>query len=134
LRDLGPCKRTQVGWRFGSEMTAFLKPLQTIAAQDLWGKAQKLGLAFVTCLALLWGVSLMVRAVRRAVAAGQDGVTSDAERRAKTLGAVLTNAARVLAVAFFLVMMLQEFGSTSSRSWLGPAWRAWPWVLARRAW
>ena len=91
-------------------MTAFLTPLQTLAAQDIWGKAQKLGLVLITCLALLWGVALVVRAVRRAVDDGNDEVTSDAERRAETLGSVLTNAARVLVVAFFLLMMLQEFG------------------------
>jgi small conductance mechanosensitive channel len=37
-------------------------------------------------------------------------VTSDAERRAETLGSVLTNTARVIVVAFFLLMTLQEFG------------------------
>ena len=84
--------------------------LQAIALSGLWEKAQKLGLVFFTCLALLWGVSLVVRAVRRAVDDGNDSVTSDAERRAETLGAVLTNAARVLVVAFFLLMLLQEFG------------------------
>jgi small conductance mechanosensitive channel len=84
--------------------------LQTFALSGLWEKAQKLGLVFVTCLALLWGVSLVVRAVRRAVDDGNDDTTTDAERRAETLGAVLTNAARVLVVAFFLLMLLQEFG------------------------
>jgi small conductance mechanosensitive channel len=91
-------------------MTAALLTLQTIAAQNIWEKAQKLGLVLVTCLALLWGVSLLVRAVRRAVAGDKEAVASDTERRAKTLGSVLNNAARVLLVGFFLVMMLQEFG------------------------
>jgi small conductance mechanosensitive channel len=91
-------------------MTAALLTLQTIAAQDIWGKVQKLGLVLATCLALLWGVSLLVRAVRRAVAGDNEAVTSDTERRTKTLGSVLNNAARVLLVGFFLVMMLQEFG------------------------
>ena len=90
-------------------MTAAILTLQTLAAHDVWEKAQKLVLVFITCLALLWGMSLVVRAVRRAVGRG-GGVTSEAERRAKTLGAVLNNATRVLLVAFFLVMMLQEFG------------------------
>ena len=90
-------------------MTAAILTLQTLAAHDVWEKAQKLVLVFITCLALLWGMSLVVRAVRRAVGRG-GGVTSEAERRAKTLGAVLNNAARVLVVAFFLVMLLQEFG------------------------
>lgn len=50
------------------------------------------------CLAILGAVKLVTRAVRRAVDDGNDKVTSDAERRAETLGAVLTNAARVLEV------------------------------------
>lgn len=84
--------------------------LQTFTAHGIWEKAQKLGLVLLTCLALLWGVSLVVRAVRRAVDDGKDDVTSDAERRAETLGSVLTNAARALVVAFFLLMTLQVFG------------------------
>jgi small conductance mechanosensitive channel len=91
-------------------MTFATMTLQSFAAHGVWEKVQKLGLVLVTCLALLWGVSLLVRAVRRAVDDGNDEVTSDAERRAETLGSVLTNASRVLAVAFFLLMLLQEFG------------------------
>jgi small conductance mechanosensitive channel len=83
---------------------------QALETHGIWEKAQKLGLVLITCVALLWGVSLVVRAVRRAVDDGNDGVTSEAERRAETLGSVLTNAARVLVVAFFLLMTLQEFG------------------------
>jgi small conductance mechanosensitive channel len=84
--------------------------LQAFAVHDIWEKVQKLGLVLITCLALLWGMSLVARAVRRAVGSGGGEVTSEAERRAKTLGSVLTNAARVLAVTFFLLMTLQEFG------------------------
>ena len=84
--------------------------LQTFVVQGIWDKAQKLGLVFITCLALLWGVSLVVRAVRRAVDDGNDEITSDAERRAETLGSVLTHTAWVIVVAFFLLMTLQEFG------------------------
>nr|WP_275976520.1 mechanosensitive ion channel family protein [Geothrix alkalitolerans] len=62
------------------------------------------------CLAILWSVKLVSRAVRRAVDDGNEEVTSDAERRAETLGSVLNNTARVLAVVFFLLMSLQEFG------------------------
>jgi len=91
-------------------MIAAIMTLQTFAIQGIWEKAQKLGLVLITCLALLWGVSLVVRAVRRAVDDGNDEVTSEAERRAETLGSVLTNAARVVVVAFFLMMTLQEFG------------------------
>ena len=91
-------------------MIAAIMTLQTFAIQGIWERAQKLGLVLITCLALLWGVSLVVRAVRRAVDDGNDEVTSEAERRAETLGSVLTNAARVVVVAFFLMMTLQEFG------------------------
>jgi moderate conductance mechanosensitive channel len=91
-------------------MTAAAMTLQTFAVQGIWEKAQKLGLVLITCLALLWGVSLVVRAVRRAVDDGNDEVTSETERRAETLGSVLNNAARVVVVAFFLMMTLQEFG------------------------
>jgi small conductance mechanosensitive channel len=84
--------------------------LQTPTVHSLLERVQNLGLVFVICLALLWGVSLVVRAVRRAVSRENEAFTSDAERRAKTLGAVLNNAARVLVVAFFLLMLLQEFG------------------------
>lgn len=91
-------------------MTLAALTLQAFATHSIWERAQKLGLVLITCLALLWGVSLVVRAVRRAVDDGNDEVTSDAERRAETLGAVLTHAAWVLVVAFFLLMLLQEFG------------------------
>ena len=75
-----------------------------------WGKLQKLILVLLTCLIILWAVSLVARAVRRAVDDGNVGVTSDAERRAETLGSVLKNAARVLVAVFFLLVTLQEFG------------------------
>jgi small conductance mechanosensitive channel len=91
-------------------MTLATLTLQAFAAHGLWERAQKLGLVLITCAALLWGVSLVVRAVRRAVDDGNDEVTSDAERRAETLGSVLNHAAWVLVVAFFLMMLLQEFG------------------------
>ncbi len=75
-----------------------------------WSRLGHLLLVASACFALLGAVKLVTRAVRRAVDAGTDGVTSEAERRARTLGAVLMNAARVLLVAFFLLMTLQEFG------------------------
>lgn len=75
-----------------------------------WSRLGRLLLVAIACFALLGAVKLITRAVRRAVDAGHDGVTSEAERRARTLGAVLMNAARVLLVAFFLLMTLQEFG------------------------
>jgi len=75
-----------------------------------WSRLGHLLLVAVACVGLLLAVKLVTRAVRRAVDDGNDDVTSDTERRAETLGSVLTNAARVLVVAFFLLMTLQEFG------------------------
>lgn len=75
-----------------------------------WARLGHLLLVALACVALLGAVKLVTRAVRRAVDDGNEDVTSEAERRAETLGSVLTNAARVLVVAFFLLMTLQEFG------------------------
>ncbi|HJV91299.1 MAG TPA: mechanosensitive ion channel family protein [Holophagaceae bacterium] len=75
-----------------------------------WEKLQHLGLVLLTCLAVLWGVNLVAKAVRRAVDDGNDDVTTEAERRAETLGAVLMNAARVVVAIFFILMTLSEFG------------------------
>ncbi len=75
-----------------------------------WSRLAHLLLVAVACFAILGAMKLVTRAVRRAVDAGNDGVTSEAERRARTLGAVLMNTARVLIVAFILLMTLQEFG------------------------
>lgn len=75
-----------------------------------WSRLSHLLLVAVASLMILGAVKLVTRAVRRAVDDGNEGVTSDAERRAETLGAVLTNAARVLVIVFFLLMTLQEFG------------------------
>ena len=73
-------------------------------------KLAHLLLVAAACLAILAAVKLVSRAVRRAVDDGNDAVTSEAERRAETLASVLTNAAWVFVVAFFLLMTLQEFG------------------------
>ncbi len=75
-----------------------------------WEKLEKLGLVLLTCFIILWSVGLVARAVRKAVDDGNAGVTTDAERRAATLGSVLKNAARVLVVVFFVLVTLQEFG------------------------
>lgn len=75
-----------------------------------WSKLEHLLLVVVVCVVLLYAVKLIGKAVRRAVDDGDEGVTTDAERRADTLSAVLNNAARVLVAAFFLLMTLQEFG------------------------
>ena len=75
-----------------------------------WSRVAHLLLVAAASVAILGAVHLVSRAVRRAVDDGNDSVTSDAERRAETLGSVLTNAARVLVIGFFLLMTLQEFG------------------------
>lgn len=90
--------------------TGKLESLARWMEQTGWQKLEKLALVLGTCLLLLWGVRLVSRAVRRAVDDGDDDVTTEAERRAETLGSVLNHTAWVLVVAFFLLMTLQEFG------------------------
>ncbi len=75
-----------------------------------WEKAVKVGLVFLTCMAILLGVKLVAKAVRKAVDDGDDSVTTDAERRADTLAAVLMNTAKVAVAGFFVLMLLSEFG------------------------
>jgi small-conductance mechanosensitive channel len=66
-------------------------------------------LVIITCVLILWGVRLLAKTVRRAM--GKEHVLSpEAERRAKTLGAVLENTARILVGTFFVLMTLQHFG------------------------
>ncbi len=95
-----------MGLAIGSRMDA----LADWFAQVGWTKLEKLVMVLLTCLIILWAVSLVARAVRRAVDDGKANVTSDAERRAETLASVLKNAARVLVAVFFLLVTLQEFG------------------------
>lgn len=75
-----------------------------------WVKLQHLALVLLACVAFLYAIRLVSKAVRRAVDDGNDDITTEAERRADTLGSVLRNAARVVAAVFFLLMTLQEFG------------------------
>jgi len=99
---------------------AFLDPVATDAKhferflrwmdQHGWTVLQHLAMVLVVCVLFLWAVKLVTRLIRRAVDDGNDGVTSEAERRAETLGAVLMNAAWVLVVVFFLLMMMEELG------------------------
>lgn len=78
--------------------------------QHGWTVLEHLVLVLVVCVLFLWAVKLVTRIIRRAVDDGNEGVTTDAERRAETLGAVLMNAAWVLVVVFFLLMMMGELG------------------------
>jgi small conductance mechanosensitive channel len=89
---------------------SLLEPLSKWLERSGWVKLQRMGLVVLTCVAILYAVKLIGKAVRKAVDDGDEGVTTDAERRAETLAAVLNNAARVLIIAFFLLMTLQEFG------------------------
>lgn len=89
---------------------ALLNPLSTWMDATGWAKVYHLGLVLFSATLFLWAVSLIGRAVRRAVDDGNDDVTTEAERRANTLAAVLKNASRVLAAIFMLLMVLQEFG------------------------
>ena len=91
-------------------MLSLLEPLARWLEQTGWAKLQRMGLVLLTCVVLLYAVKLIGKAVRKAVDDGNEGVTTDAERRADTLASVLNNAARVLVIAFFLLMTLQEFG------------------------
>jgi small conductance mechanosensitive channel len=75
-----------------------------------WVKLQHLALVLLACVLFLYAIRGVSKAVRRAVDDGDDEVTTEAERRADTLGSVLRNAARVVAAVFFLLMTLQEFG------------------------
>lgn len=75
-----------------------------------WVKLQHLALVLMACVLFLYAIRVVSKAVRRAVDDGNDEVTTEAERRADTLGSVLRNAARVVAAVFFLLMTLQEFG------------------------
>ena len=95
-----------MGLAIGSRLDAFATWFERVG----WSKLEKLVLVLITCFIILWAVNLVARAVRRAVDDGDEGVTSDAERRAETLGSVLKNAARALVAVFFVLVTLQEFG------------------------
>jgi small conductance mechanosensitive channel len=74
-----------------------------------WQKLQKLCLVMITCAVILWSMRLVVKAVNRSMGVALKGGNPDTMRRAKTLGAVLENFARVAVVSFFILETLQEF-------------------------
>jgi small conductance mechanosensitive channel len=86
-----------------------IEALSTWLDQTGWVKAQKLLLVVVTCVVILWGMRLVGKAVRRSLGTALMEGNPDALRRAKTLGAVLENIARVAVVSFFIIETLQEF-------------------------
>jgi small conductance mechanosensitive channel len=95
-----------MGLLFGAKLESFAAWMERVG----WVKLQKLGVVLLTCIVLLWAVRLIGRAVRKAVDDGDDGVTTEAERRADTLASVLNHLAWVLVAAFFVLSTLQEFG------------------------
>ena len=90
----------------------FTHRLETLTVwmdQTGWAKLQHLFLVVVTCALILWGMRLVGKAVNRSLGAALREGNPDAMRRAKTLGSVLENIARVAVVAFFIIETLQEF-------------------------
>lgn len=74
-----------------------------------WQKLQKLILVMITCAIILWAMRLVGRAVNRSLGSALREGNPEAMRRAKTLGSVLENFARVLVFSFFILETLQEF-------------------------
>jgi small conductance mechanosensitive channel len=74
-----------------------------------WQKLQKLALVVLTCAIILWAMGLVHKAVNRSLGVALREGNPDAMRRAKTLGSVLENFARVVVVSFFVLETLQEF-------------------------
>lgn len=77
--------------------------------QTGWQKLEKLGVVVLTCAIILWTLRLLSRAVSRSMASALADGNPETSRRAKTLGAVIGNTAKVLVVAFFIMELLQEF-------------------------
>ena len=73
-------------------------------------KPFKFAVILLICVVILLFVRLSVKIVRRVINASHEGMTSEAERRATTLGAVINNAAKILVVVFFLLATVNEFG------------------------
>jgi small conductance mechanosensitive channel len=86
-----------------------LEALTVWLDQNGWAKLQRLFLVMVTCALILWGMRLVGKAVNRSLGAALKEGNPDAMRRAKTLGSVLENIARVAVIAFFIIETLQEF-------------------------
>jgi small conductance mechanosensitive channel len=63
----------------------------------------------LTCALILWTLRLVSRAVSRSMASALSEGDPETQRRARTLGAVIGNTARVLVVSFFILETLQEF-------------------------
>ena len=77
--------------------------------QTGWAKLEKLGIVVLTCVIMLWALRLVSKAVARSMSVAMGEGNPEAQRRAKTLAAVIGNFARVLVVTFFILETLQEF-------------------------
>ncbi|MDR3673819.1 MAG: mechanosensitive ion channel family protein [Holophaga sp.] len=86
-----------------------LEAFTTWFGQTGWQKLQKLCLVMITCVIILWAMRLVAKAVNRSLGSALKEGNPDAMRRAKTLGSVLENFARVLVISFFILETLQEF-------------------------
>jgi len=89
---------------------AFLQKYSPWLNAGNWAKVYHLAMVLLVAALFLWLVKLIGKAVRRAVDDGDESATSEAERRAETLSLVLNSTARVLVLAFLVLMVLQEFG------------------------
>ena len=73
-----------------------------------WHTLQRFIVVALTCIVFLWAMRLVAKAVNRSLQAALRPGNPDAVRRAKTLGSVLENFARVVVVSFFILELLQE--------------------------
>lgn len=76
--------------------------------QSGWHTVQRFVVVALTCALFLWAMRLVSKAVNRSLQAALRPGNPDAVRRAKTLGSVLENFARVVVVSFFILELLQE--------------------------
>jgi small conductance mechanosensitive channel len=75
-----------------------------------WTKTSRFLAILLLCVVILLAVRLSVKAILRIVHSYHGDLSSDAERRAKTLGSVMNNTAKVVVVMFFLLAMIHELG------------------------
>ena len=85
-----------------------LDGLATWFEQSGWHTLQRFVVVALTCVLFLWAMRLVSKAVNRSLQAALRPGNPDAVRRAKTLGSVLENFARVVVVSFFILELLQE--------------------------
>ena len=75
-----------------------------------WNKTHRVLAILLICLVFLLAIRVSVRAILRVVHRYHEDTTSDVERRAQTLGAVLNNTAKIMAVLFCLLAIIHELG------------------------